>query len=127
MPHDSKPSHPLPFTMLDPITLHPLIFLLLLLTPVLLGFLWRGERIRRKTWQANLGTSLHQAYLKGREVESRLHKRPLDEKISDAYQKGVRDSNIVWTEAAQRLGYTFRPVGLPDPQAQPQPEAAAAP
>lgn len=55
-------------------------------------------------WQATAQTVSARAYQKGRDDEAKSRTLPLDERISDAYTRGVRDCHREWTKVMEQKG-----------------------
>lgn len=88
--------------LLSPIPISPLVLALLLLCLVGLAFLARVQWMNAFIWKASAKMIGERAYKEGRNAEAKLHKAPMDVRITDAYQRGVRDCNIVWTERLEK-------------------------
>ena len=88
--------------LLSPIPISPLVLALLLLCLVGLAYLARVQCTNAFIWKASAQMIGERAYKQGREAEAKLHKAPIDVRITDAYQRGVRDCNLVWTERFEK-------------------------
>jgi hypothetical protein len=88
--------------LLSPIPISPVVLALLLVIIVGLAFLARAQWINMLVWKGAAKASAERAYKQGRDAEAKLHKAPLDVRINDAYQRGIRDCNLVWTERLEK-------------------------
>lgn len=86
------------------IHLHPLVLLVPILLIIGLAVLVNKHARNAQIWQATAQTVSNRAYQKGRDDEAKSRTLPLDERISDAYTRGVRDCHREWTKVVEQKG-----------------------
>jgi hypothetical protein len=86
----------------SPIPISPVFLVLLLLAEVLLIFVVFAQAKNVRLWKITADVAAKRAFKMGREAEAKLHKAPLDVRINDAYQRGIRDCNHVWVERLEK-------------------------
>ena len=90
--------------MFDPIHIHPILLAFPVLLIIGLGALVTKHARNAQIWQAAAQTIGNRAYQKGRTDEAKSRALPLDERISDAYTRGIRDCHREWTKVMEQKG-----------------------
>lgn len=91
-----------------PINVYPITVAAFILILIGLLALVRMHSRQATIWQATSRAVAKQAYDKGRSDEAKARSLPLDERVSNAYHRGVRDSTREWIRMIREKGLDVR-------------------
>lgn len=94
--------------LLAPINVYPITVAAFILILIGLMALVRMHARQATIWQATSKAVAKQAYDKGRADEAKARSLPLDERVSNAYHRGVRDSTREWIRMIREKGLDVR-------------------
>lgn len=94
--------------LLAEIYIHPLVLIVNILCIIGLMALVRMHSRQATIWQATSKALAKQAYDQGRADEAKARILPLDERVSNAYHRGVRDSTREWIRMIREKGLDVR-------------------